>query len=89
MLPDCTEAAAVHRQNLAAAFQDAATTYLKNIVAVTDEQLVSSDFSGNSNSVIIDMSLFVVQGTIARTSGWYDNEWGYSCRLKDFLMMVA
>jgi len=79
----------VTMQNLAAAFEDAAATYLKNIVAVTHEQLVSSDFSGNPNSVIIDMPLLAVQGALAKVSGWYDNEWGYSCRLKDFLMMLA
>ena len=79
----------VTTQNLTAAFENAATTYLKNIVTVTYEQLVSSDFSGNPSSVIIDMRLLMVQGTIAKVSGWYDNEWGYSCRLRDFLMMVA
>lgn len=79
----------VTMQNLAMAFENAATTYLKNILTVTNEQLVSSDFSGNPSSVIIDMPLLAVQGTMAKVSGWYDNEWGYSCRLKDFLIMVA
>lgn len=62
---------------------------LKTIVAITDEALVSSDFSGNSNSVIIDAPLTAVQGNLGKLFGWYDNEWAYSVRLKDFLMYVA
>jgi glyceraldehyde 3-phosphate dehydrogenase len=53
------------------------------------EPQVSSDFSGCSYSVMIDGLLTNAQGTMLKTFGWYDNEWGYSERLKDFLIFVA
>jgi glyceraldehyde-3-phosphate dehydrogenase type I len=68
------------------AFHKAAEHQMKYILSVTDEPLVSSDFSGNPHSVIVDSLLTHVQGPLAKVSGWYDNEWGYSMRLKDFLM---
>lgn len=55
------------------------------VIDVCHERLVSSDFMGNSHSVVIDTSLCFVQGSLVKVMGWYDNEWGYSCRLKDFL----
>ncbi len=63
--------------------------YLQGIMDVTAEPLVSSDFSGNSYSVIIDSMLTKANGTMCQLFGWYDNEWGYSERLKDFLMKCA
>ncbi|MCX5922479.1 MAG: type I glyceraldehyde-3-phosphate dehydrogenase [Candidatus Dependentiae bacterium] len=70
-----------------AAFTKAAQGSLKNILEVTAEQLVSSDFCGNDHSVIIDTLLTATAGdTMAKVFGWYDNEWGYSVRLKDFLV---
>jgi len=71
------------------AFETAAQGPLKNILAVTNEQLVSCDFIGNSHSVTIDLSLSDVRGNIGKVFGWYDNEWGYSVRLKDFLVRVS
>ena len=71
-----------------AALQKAAQGQLKNILALTDEPLVSTDFSQNSNSVIIDQQLTAVTGTLGKIFGWYDNEWGYSCRLKDIVAML-
>lgn len=71
------------------AFEKAAQTNLKGIMVVTHEQLVSSDFSGNSASVIIDAPLTQADGTMSKAFGWYDNEWGYSTRLKDFLLKTA
>ena len=70
------------------AFNAAAQGRMKGIVALTMEPLVSSDFSGNSYSVTIDGLLTQVQGNMVKVFGWYDNEWGYSERLKDFLMKV-
>ena len=58
---------------------------LKNIAALTYEPLVSSDYQGNSCSVTIDALMTEAVGPIGKVFGWYDNEWGYSCRLKDFL----
>lgn len=62
---------------------------MKNILALTMEPLVSSDFGGNDNSVIIDGLLTNVNGTMGQIFGWYDNEWGYSMRMKDFLEYVS
>lgn len=67
------------------AFDRAAQTTLKGIMQVSREQLVSSDFSGSPFSVIIDAPLTQAAGNMCKTFGWYDNEWGYSMRLKDFL----
>ncbi len=58
----------------------------RNILAVSHERLVSSDFMGNSHSVIIDASLCAANDSMVKVVGWYDNEWGYSCRLRDFLI---
>jgi len=72
------------------AFVRAATETLKGILEVTDKPLVSSDFRGNSHSVIVDSQLTNICGpTMGKVFGWYDNEWGYSARLKDFLVGVA
>lgn len=71
------------------AFMTASKTNMKDILALTMEPLVSSDFSGNDNSVIIDGLLTNVNGSMAQVFGWYDNEWGYSMRMRDFLEYVA
>lgn len=56
--------------------------YYEGILAVTHEQLVSTDFRGNSNSAIVDLPLTdVVDGDMIKIVAWYDNEWGYSNRL--------
>lgn len=60
-----------------------------HIVGVSTEPLVSSDYIGDPRSVVIDGLLTMANHGIGKVSGWYDNEWGYSCRLKDFLVMVA
>ena len=56
--------------------------YYQGIVAVTEEELVSSDFIGNSHSATIDLKLTNVVGdNMLKVVAWYDNEWGYSNRL--------
>lgn len=56
--------------------------YHQGILAVTDEELVSSDFIGDSHSAIVDLKLTdVVDGNLVKVVAWYDNEWGYSNRL--------
>jgi glyceraldehyde 3-phosphate dehydrogenase len=66
-----------------AAFVKAAgEPFYQGILAVTEEELVSSDFIGNSHSAIIDLKLTaVIGGTMLKVVAWYDNEWGYSNRL--------
>lgn len=70
-------------------FQKSMKNHMKGIIDITEQQLVSSDFFGNNYSVVIDKSLTKVQGDIGKIFGWYDNEWGYSVRLKDFLKYFA
>jgi len=62
----------------------------KNIIEVTDEQLVSSDFIGNPASAIVDLSLTKVIGRdLVKVVAWYDNEWGYSCRLAELVEYIS
>jgi glyceraldehyde 3-phosphate dehydrogenase len=72
------------------AFRAAARGALKGILAVSEEPLVSVDFTGNPNSSIVDLpSTFVVEGNSVKVMSWYDNEWGYSCRCVDLAKFVA
>ncbi len=70
------------------AFKKAAQSDLKGIMVFTDEPLVSSDFAGSPASVTIDGLLTDAHNNMGKVFGWYDNEWGYSERLKDFLLSV-
>lgn len=64
--------------------------YYQGILDYTDEELVSSDFIGNSHSGIIDSKLTkVVDGNLVKVVVWYDNEWGYSCRLVEMVADVG
>ena len=70
--------------------KDAANGPLKGILAVSEEPLVSIDFKGNSNSSIVDAeNTKVIDGTCIKILSWYDNEWGYSCRVRDLVKFVA
>jgi glyceraldehyde 3-phosphate dehydrogenase len=72
------------------AFRAAASGPLNGILGVSDEPLVSSDFRGDSRSSIIDSAMtMVVGGTMVKVIAWYDNEWGFSCRVADLIGMVA
>ncbi len=72
------------------AFRAAADGPLKGILGVSDEPLVSTDFRGDSRSSIIDAeSTMVLGGTMVKVISWYDNEWGYSCRVADLIAFVA
>ena len=63
---------------------------LQGILAFTDEPLVSSDYIGNPHSCILDsLSTNVIDGTMVKVSGWYDNEWGYSSRCVDLLRFIG
>jgi glyceraldehyde 3-phosphate dehydrogenase len=69
-----------------AALKAAAEGSLKGIMAYTEEPLVSVDFKGNPHSSIVDaLSTMVIGGNMAKIFSWYDNEWGYSCRVADFV----
>jgi len=72
------------------AFKKAAERELKGIVEYCDEPLVSSDFKGNPASAIFDArSTMVIDGNFVKVLAWYDNEWGYSCRLADLASYIA
>jgi glyceraldehyde 3-phosphate dehydrogenase len=73
-----------------AAFRKAAEGELKGILAYTEEELVSVDYIGNPFSCILDAKCTnVVDGTLLKVSGWYDNEWGYASRCVDLLNFVG
>jgi glyceraldehyde 3-phosphate dehydrogenase len=72
------------------AMRAAANGPMKGILGVSDEPLVSMDLKGDSRSSIVDASSTkVVAGDLAKVAAWYDNEWGYSCRMSDMLAFVA
>jgi len=71
-------------ETLRAELKKAAASELKGIMACEDERLVSMDFKGDSNSSIVDTEFtLVLQNNMAKVVAWYDNEWGYSCRVAD------
>ncbi len=72
------------------ALKDAANEELEGILAYSEEPLVSSDFKGNSNSSIVDAEYTkVIGGHMIKVLSWYDNEWGYSCRVRDLVKYIA
>ena len=72
------------------AYLEAANGELKGILEYTDEPLVSSDLRGNPHSCIFDsLSTIVMEGRMVKTLGWYDNEWGYSCRTADLCSLMS
>ncbi len=72
------------------ALKKASRTSLKGIMACEDQPLVSSDFRGNDHSSIVDLEFTqVLHGTMAKVVTWYDNEWGYSCRVADLAHYMA
>lgn len=72
------------------AFKDAANEELRGILDFSEEPLVSVDFKRNPNSSIVDAEYTkVVGGTMLKVLSWYDNEWGYSCRVRDLVKYIA
>lgn len=70
--------------------KDAANEELRGILAFSEEPLVSIDFRGNPHSSIIDAeNTKVIGGTTMKILSWYDNEWGYSCRVRDLVKYIA
>ena len=78
------------KDSVNAALKAAAEGPLKGILAYTEEELVSSDFKGNPNSSIVDSGYTKVVGDkCVKVLAWYDNEWGYSCRVRDLIKLLA
>ena len=72
------------------AYRKAAEGPLQGYIEYTEDPIVSSDIRGNSNSCIIDaQSTMVMEGNMVKVLGWYDNEWGYSCRTSDLAAFMA
>jgi len=72
------------------AFRSAAAGPLRGILDATDEEMVSVDFNGNPHSSIVDLpSTAVIDGSLVKVLAWYDNEWGYSCRVRDLILYMA
>ena len=67
----------------------AASKGFKGILRVEEEPLVSMDFKGDSYSSIVDVQETMVKDNMVKVIGWYDNEWGYSCRMADFAEFVG
>ena len=77
-------------EDINAAFKKAAAGPMKGVLDVTDEELVSVDFRGNPHSSIVDAPLTkVVDGNMAKVFSWYDNEWGFSNRMKDLIRYMS
>jgi glyceraldehyde 3-phosphate dehydrogenase len=77
------------RDEVNAAMKKAAATTLKGIMEYTEDDIVSTDIIGNSHSCILDSKLTMAQGTTVKVFGWYDNEWGFSCRVVDLLKKIS
>ncbi len=72
------------------AFREAAAGRLRGILDATDEELVSVDFNGNPHSSIVDLpSTALIDGGLVKVLAWYDNEYGYSCRVRDLIRFIG
>jgi len=78
----------VSKEEINQAMKEAADTYLKGILMYTEDPIVSIDIVGNSYSSIFDAGCTYTKGKMAKILSWYDNEWGYSCRIVDLTNWV-
>jgi glyceraldehyde 3-phosphate dehydrogenase len=79
----------ITKDSINAALKAASEGELKGILGYDTNELVSSDFKGDSRSSIVDAPLTKVVGNTAKVISWYDNEWGYSCRVRDLILFLA
>jgi glyceraldehyde 3-phosphate dehydrogenase len=79
----------VTAEEINAVFREAAEGSMKEILAVSDEGLVSMDFKGDAHSAIVDLPLTMAKGNLVKVVGWYDNEWAYSNRLVEMVEYIA
>ncbi|HXG42903.1 MAG TPA: type I glyceraldehyde-3-phosphate dehydrogenase [Dehalococcoidia bacterium] len=71
------------------AFKEAASEAMRGILDYTEEPLVSADFKGDPHSAIVDGPSTMVSGNLVKVLAWYDNEWGYACRVADLCAFIA
>jgi len=77
-------------EDVNAALKRAAEGPMKGILQYVEDELVSKDFTGNDHSSMVDAGFTkVIDGTLVKVVAWYDNEWGYSCRVRDLISYVA
>ena len=81
--------AKVTKEDVNKALKEASEGALKGILGYTEEELVSTDFRQSSFSGCVDGLETKVMGNLVKTLAWYDNEWGYSCRLRDLIKYVG
>jgi glyceraldehyde 3-phosphate dehydrogenase len=80
----------VTKEDINAAMKKAAEGPMKGVLKYTEDPLVSCDIIGESNSSVFDgLSTMVMNGNLVKVFSWYDNEWGFSCRMVDMLRMLA
>ncbi len=77
------------KEEINEAFKKASVTNLKGILEYSEEPLVSTDIIGNPYSCIFDSLSTMCSGSLVKVIGWYDNEWGYSCRVVDLMKKIA
>jgi glyceraldehyde 3-phosphate dehydrogenase len=88
LVADLKQSASAEAVN--AALKETAEGKMHGVLGYSDEPLVSTDFRGNSASSIVDgLSTVVLEGKMAKVLSWYDNEWGYSCRVGDLAKLMA
>ena len=86
----CVVERTVTKDEVNAAFKTASETSLVGVLGYSDVPLVSIDYVGDPHSCTLDaLSTIVIDGTLVKISGWYDNEWGYSSRCVDLLRFVG
>lgn len=79
-----------NKEEVNGALKNAANGDLRGILQFCEEPLVSADFKGNSNSSIVDAEYTkVIGGNMVKILSWYDNEWGYSCRVRDLIKYMV
>ena len=79
----------VTKEEVNAAFKRASEGALRGIMAYTEEPLVSTDLKGDDHSTIVSAIDTIALGNMVKVISWYDNEWGYACRLADITALVA
>ena len=79
----------VTRDEVVEAYRSAVGGPLGRYLQFTDDPIVSSDIIHSPYSCIFDSELTMANGVMAKVFGWYDNEWGYSCRLVDLIAMIG
>jgi len=79
----------VTKEEVNSAIKKAAETTMKGIIEYSEEELVLTDIVGNPASCIFDSKLTMATGNMIKVFGWYDNEWGFSCRVIDLMKKVS